>query len=167
MTHIFRGVTVEALVLAISSARIAQMVARRAGPGSIAGMRRSRRGPDLSQAILEGLAETLAHVDRAKQALLGAVPSPRGAPGTPLAEALLVFEGEVRAGAVSMASWREPRIEDAWQAGDRALRRALTAAERLRLAAPALDYEGLVAVLGDLMDPLDAFEDVARAVTRT
>ena len=35
-------------------------------------------------------------------------------------------------------------------------------AERLRLEAPALDFESLVMVLKDLIAPLDVFSDAAR-----
>jgi len=45
---------------------------------------------------------------------------------------------------------------DGWRAAiDESLRRA----EKLRLDAPALDYEGLVEALTDLMEPLESLED--------
>lgn len=61
---------------------------------------------------------------------------------------------------------------DGWRTGDPDIRRscrlgieeALARAERLRLESPALDYEGLVTVLGDLMAPLDVFAEAERSL---
>jgi hypothetical protein len=112
-------------------------------------------------AVAAAFGVTAAHVDRAKDALLATVPSPRGVPGPPLAEALAEFEGHLREAITSMDAWRIPDAEGDWAACRSALDRSLAEAERLRLGAPALDYEGLVAVLGDLMDPLEAFDRAA------
>lgn len=90
----------------------------------------------------------LARIERAKADLVEAVPSPRGIPGRPLADALASFEEGLR----EAASARDLPAE--WRA---AIRESLDRAERLRLEAPPLDYEGLVTVLADLMAPLDAF----------
>ena len=92
----------------------------------------------------------LTRIERAKADLVEAVPSPRGVPGRPLADALVAFEEGLREAAASL----EAASRQEWRAAvDESLRRA----ERLRLEAPALDYEGLVTVLADLMAPLDAF----------
>ena len=91
-------------------------------------------------------------VEQAKEALVAAVPSPRGVSRTPLAEALLAFEEFLR----EASSHADVHADSA--AIDEALRRA----ERLRLDAPELDYEGLVDALADLLAPLDAFDDAAR-----
>jgi hypothetical protein len=92
----------------------------------------------------------LARIERAKADLVEAVPSPRGVPGRPLADALVAFEEGLREAAASL----EAASRQEWRAAvDESLRRA----ERLRLEAPTLDYEGLVTVLADLMAPLDAF----------
>jgi hypothetical protein len=91
----------------------------------------------------------VARIERAKADLVSAVPSPRGIPGRPLADALLAFEEGLREVTISLdeaSGWRA--------AVDESLRRA----ERLRLEAPALDYEGLVDALADLMEPLEAVE---------
>ena len=61
-----------------------------------------------------------------------------------------------------MPSWRTPEAEDVWRECLEAIHGALVAAERLRQEAPALDYEGLVTVLGDLMSPLEVFEEADR-----
>jgi hypothetical protein len=95
------------------------------------------------------LDRAVARIERAKADLVSAVPSPRGIPGRPLADALLAFEEGLREVTISLD---EPSV---WRAAvDESLRRA----ERLRLAAPALDYEGLVEALADLMEPLEAVD---------
>ena len=91
----------------------------------------------------------LARIERAKADLVSAVPSPRGVPPRPLAEALVAFEEGLRDAAAS------PDLPAPWRA---AVEESLRRAERLRLKAPALDYEGLVEVLADLMAPLEALE---------
>jgi hypothetical protein len=126
--------------------------------------RRNRRGSSDVPSITRGFAVVAGHVDRAKSALLESVPSPRGVPGRPLAEALLEFEGAIRDAMGSMDGWRAPPTEAAWRECEAALGEALVTAERLRLEAPPLDYESLVTVLGDLMDPLHVFEEADRLV---
>lgn len=103
----------------------------------------------------------MAEVEHGKEALVRAVPSPRGVPG-PLAEALLEFERAIGRGREAMAAWRTPEAEPAWTRCAEALDESARRAERLRLQAPSLDYEGLVTVLGELMAPLDVFEDAER-----
>ena len=53
----------------------------------------------------------------------------------------------------------EPRpvhdVPDGWRA---AIQESLERAERLRLEAPPLDYEGLVGALADLLAPLDVLD---------
>jgi hypothetical protein len=103
---------------------------------------RAGRRPSQLDRVLEG-------IERAKADLVTAVPSPRGIPGRPLADALVAFEEGLREAAVSLdetTGWRA--------AVDESLRRA----ERLRLEAPALDYEGLIEALADLMEPLETLE---------
>ena len=63
-----------------------------------------------------------------------------------------------------MPGWRDARTEDVWTRCDAGIRVALERAERLRLDAPPLDYEALVASLGDLIAPLEAFEEAERSV---
>ncbi len=103
----------------------------------------------------------LGAVERGKRALTGAVPRPRD-PGRPLADALLEFEGALADAGSHMAGWRAPEAEVTWRSCDRALSESAGMAERLRLQAPELDFEGLVMVLKDLLAPLEAFEDAAR-----
>jgi hypothetical protein len=61
----------------------------------------------------------------------------------------VAFEEGLRDAAAS------PDLPAPWRA---AVEESLRRAERLRLKAPALDYEGLVEVLADLMAPLEALE---------
>lgn len=100
-------------------------------------------------------------VEHGKAVLVSAVPTAR-AEGTPLAEALHGFEEALRRARDEMHDWRTPETESSWRACSEALEEAKRRAERLRLEAPSLDYEGLVMTLGDLIAPLDAFGDAAR-----
>lgn len=95
---------------------------------------------------------------------MGAMPSPRGIPGAELPGALLGFETALREASGEMAGWRTSETEGIWQRCEVAIEDALAEAERLRLAAPNLGYESLVAVLADLMDPLATFEEAERLV---
>jgi hypothetical protein len=109
----------------------------------------------------EALRSVIEHLERGKAALVSSVPTARNE-GTPLVEALHAFEsalGQARAG---MNGWRSAQTEDIWRAAASGLREAARRAERLRLEAPSLDYEGLVMTLGDLMAPLEAFAEAAR-----
>ncbi len=63
-----------------------------------------------------------------------------------------------------MPGWREARTDDVWRRCDAGIRVSLERAERLRMDAPPLDYEALVAALGDLMAPLEAFGEAERSV---
>jgi hypothetical protein len=118
-------------------------------------MRRRREPVDPA---LEGI---LTAVEAAKDGLVAAVPSPRGAPGRPLAEAVAAFEDGLRDARSRLDGWTGGR-DDVRRSCMEAIDGSLARAERLRLDAPTLDYEGLVAVLGDLIAPLDAFAGVDR-----
>jgi hypothetical protein len=102
-------------------------------------------------------ASVLALVERAKEELVSALPSPRGVQRVPLAEALFRFERDLGYAVEEMEGRR--RAGDVWRAWRDALDESLGRAERLRLEAPELDYEGLVAVLAELIDPLEAFAE--------
>jgi hypothetical protein len=118
-----------------------------------------RKGRATDRGVPKGFDRALQAVERAKRSLVAAVPSPRGVPPVPLAEALHGFEIALRLAGEEMAGWRSPGTEDDWRVCRDALDRSSAGAERLRLKAPDLDYESLVAALGDLIAPLDAFED--------
>jgi hypothetical protein len=104
-----------------------------------------------------GFASVLVLVERAKEELVSALPSPRGVQRVPLAEALLRFERDLRDAAKEMDGRRG--AGEVWRACRDALDESLGRAERLRLEAPELDYEGLVGILAELIDPLEAFSD--------
>jgi hypothetical protein len=120
-----------------------------------------RRGTRLSSDQSRALRATIDAVDRGKDALTSAVPGPRS-PGRAVAESLLEFEGALKEARSLMVGWKAPASETAWRACCEALHESARRAERLRLEAPALDFEGLVLMLKDLIAPLDAFEDAAR-----
>jgi hypothetical protein len=102
---------------------------------------------------------TVVAVERAKDALVAAVPSPRGKQRRTVAEAVLGFEEGIREAASLMHAWRTTDVEEDWRACARGIDEAIRRAERLRLDAPPLDYEGLVAVLAELIAPLEVFGD--------
>jgi hypothetical protein len=102
-------------------------------------------------------------VDRGKDALTSAVPGPRR-PGRLVAEALLEFEGALAEAGSAMPAWRVPETEETWHSCSEALQESSRRAERLRLEAPALDFESLVMVLKDLIEPLEVFDDAARMI---
>ncbi|MDQ4005647.1 MAG: hypothetical protein M3135_05015 [Actinomycetota bacterium] len=125
-------------------------------------MLRRRREADPSRDAFEAV---LAAVEEAKRSLLTAMPSPRGVPLRSLADALIDFESGLRQAEALMPAWATTETDPVRQACEEAIRVALDASERLRSKAPALDYEGLVAVLGDLMAPLEAFEEAESTPT--
>jgi hypothetical protein len=112
-----------------------------------------RREPDV---IVDQVVD---QVERAKEELVRAVPSPRGVPGRPIAEAILVFEEALRRASDLVASGDalDPALRTSFGS---AIAESLRRAERVRLEAPPLDYETLVTLLGDLIAPLDAFRAV-------
>ena len=100
-------------------------------------------------------------LERAKAVLTESVPSTR-LPGRPLAETLLGFEEglhEVRDG---MVRWRASEVEEVWERASSALDESLALAERLRLEAPEpRGFEQLIGTIGDLLAPLEAFQEAA------
>ena len=113
------------------------------------------------RAIDPSIDRTIDMVERAKVALVAAVPSPRGVVNRSLAEAVLAFEDGLRRAETEMKRW--PRGSDHVRPiCEAAIEESLRRAERLRLEAPALDAEGLITVLGDLIAPLDTFSEAER-----
>jgi hypothetical protein len=96
-------------------------------------------------------------VEGAKDALLSVVPGRRG-PGRPLAEGLAGFEAGLAEARERMPPWRAPTVEAEWLACRAALDESARRAERFRLEASPQGYEELYAALGEIMDPLEAFE---------
>jgi hypothetical protein len=122
-------------------------------------LRRRRIPPELEDAHA-AFEECLARVERAKEHLVAAVPSPR-APGRPLAEALADYEEGLGSAGEAMPGWRRPDVEREWASCDAALEEAGAAAERFRLETPELPFDSLMFALQDLMVPLEAFEVAA------
>ncbi len=118
-------------------------------------------GPKLTE--LEAVVQRL---EEAKVSLLSAVPSRRG-PGLPLAQALAGFEEGLQEVRDRMPGWRSPRTEDAWQACREGLDLAAGTAQHLRLDASPQGYEELYTALGDILDPLDAFEQALADLARS
>jgi hypothetical protein len=79
----------------------------------------------------------------------------------PLAEGLAGFEMSLREAEGAMPAWRIPEVNEAWQPCKAALDESLRRAEAFRLGDVPSGYEQLYTVLGDLMEPLDAFAAAA------
>jgi hypothetical protein len=106
--------------------------------------------------------ETVAErIEAGKAALVGAVPTAR-VEGRPVAEALLEFEGELRAARERMDAWRRSENRRLWAACRDGLDDALRLAEGARLRAPSIDFESLVDLIGRLLEPLDPFAEAER-----
>jgi hypothetical protein len=123
---------------------------------------RRKRLPALLEEVYAAFRATVAPLERGKVALTGSVPGTR-LPGRPLAETLLEFEEGLREAEAGMASWRAPEVQDAWRACDEAIRSCLQTTQRLRLDAEMpVGFEALIGTIGDLMSPLEVFEDAER-----
>jgi hypothetical protein len=120
-----------------------------------------RRVPEDVAGSLRAFGAVVPALDRARSALTASVPSTR-LPGRPLAEALLEYEGALDEIAAGMDAWRAAVVEEVWVRCDRSLIEARRLAERVRTRAPAPDgFQGLIGLIGDLLAPLDAFDDAA------
>ena len=100
-------------------------------------------------------------VERAKAAAVSAVPDRRGR-ARPLADALFEFDAELQEARALLSGWAEGDSSRA--ACEAGLAESLRRSEALRMEAPDLGYESLVARLAELLDPLDAFEHAAHAL---
>jgi hypothetical protein len=120
-------------------------------------LRRKRLPPELAEpyAAFEEVASLLAG---AKASLTSVMPTTRLS-GTPPAEALIAFEEILGRAAGRMAGWRAPAVEDTWQAAAAGVRTSLERARLMREDPPDINgFEGLIWAVGELLDPLDAFE---------
>jgi hypothetical protein len=124
-----------------------------------------RRSAGLSPGEARAIRSAIDAVDRGKDALTSAVPG-RRRPGRAAAEALLDFESALADAGSAMPEWRVPATEAVWRSCADALDESMRMAERLRLDAPVLDFEGLVMVFKELIAPLEAFGDAARLLRR-
>lgn len=117
--------------------------------------------PEALREPFESFEAVAGSIDRAKEAITAAVPGTRLS-GRPLAEAILGFEEGLAEAKERMAAWRAPEVEEDWRVCDEGLAEARRRAERLRVEADApVGFDGLVRAIGDLLQPLDAFEAAA------
>jgi hypothetical protein len=113
------------------------------------------------RAAFRAYSDTLATVEEAKAALAAAAPA-RRTPGVPLAEAVAGFEWGLRRATEGMPSWRLPEVEEAWSTCVAALKESILRAQRFRMEDAPEGYERIYLALGELMDPLGAFQDALR-----
>ena len=118
---------------------------------------RRRSLPERLVGVEEGFERVLTHVERAKEAVMAAVPVARVAP-RPLAEALFEFDTELAAARERMDAWNHEELSSEWIACGEALDECLGSSERIRMEAADLGFESFVAMIGELIAPLDAFE---------
>ena len=125
-------------------------------------LRRRRELPaDLRQAH-DAFTAVLAEVEPAKAALTEVMPTTR-LPGRSLPDALAEFEARLGRAKQEMRPWRVAAVEEAWLACDSGIDEALERAERLRASAPELGgFEGLLWAVGELLAPLEPFEEADR-----
>jgi hypothetical protein len=122
---------------------------------------RRRRLPDRLEDRRRAFEALVPGLERAKAALVEAVPSTRS-PGRPLAESLSRFEEELHEVRSAMGAWRAPELERVWRGALSGLDRALALAERVRTEGlDPVGFEGLVGLIGDLLAPLEAFPAAA------
>ena len=125
---------------------------------------RRKRLPDHLEAPSRALDELIPSLERARAALTESVPGTR-LPGRPLAESLSEFEDGLREVRARMDGWRAPEVERAWLDASAGLDEALGLAERVRTeGAPPQGFEGLIGLIGDLLAPLDAFDEAAETL---
>lgn len=124
--------------------------------------RRKRLPPELERSFA-AFVLVVRRVEAAKAALTEAVPSTRSA-GRPLAEALFVFEEELRSASQRMSDWRCEQVEGAWISAEAGIEQAMALAQRVRLEADGPQgFEGLIGLLADLLAPLESFEGAGEA----
>jgi hypothetical protein len=122
---------------------------------------RRRRVPEDVAAAWRAFESLIPAIERARGALASSVPGTR-LPGRPLAEALLEEEQALAEVAAGMGSWRIHALEGEWQRAADGLAEARALAERVRVDAELpLGFEGLIGLIGDLLAPLDAFDEAA------
>lgn len=110
----------------------------------------------------DAFVRVLDEIEPAKAALADVLPGTR-MPGRPLSDALASFEEGLSNARFGMPGWRRAEVETEWRACLHGLDDALSRTHRMRLAASAPSgFEGLLAAVQSLLDPLDPFEAAAR-----
>jgi len=121
-------------------------------------MIRRKRLPEELEGSLASFRGIVEHLEAAKDAMTGTVPSTRSA-GTPLAEGILELEQRLAAAQELMPAWRHPDLEDEWIACDAGIRESLDRARQLREDPPELGgFEGLIWAVDQVLSPLESFE---------
>lgn len=101
-------------------------------------------------------------VEAARRALLRCLPVGRVHP-VPVAVGLDLVEDEVRAVVGELDAWRRPEVDAAWQTVREACAESLGAvAEAHRVAASTTELEHLLAAVGEVVEPLDAWAEAER-----
>ena len=119
-------------------------------------MKRKRLPADLAGPF-QAFLRVLALVEPAKAALTDVVPTTR-LPGTPLPDAVQVFEDGLLSATGAMPAWRTPQTQEVWDACMSGLELSLERARKLREDAPELGgFEGLRWAVDQLLAPLEAF----------
>jgi hypothetical protein len=125
-------------------------------------LRRRRELPGDLQAASGAFTAVLDEVEPAKAALAEVMPTTR-LPGRSLPDALSEFESRLVRAKAGMPSWHAGAVDDVWHACDAGIDEAMARAERLRAGAPDLGgFEGLLWAVGELLAPLEPFEDADR-----
>ena len=107
----------------------------------------------------EAFVHVLEVLEPAKAGLTDVLPGTR-MPGRPLADALAAFEAGLGEAGPRMEGWRVPPLEDEWTACRDGLGAASALARRARAEEPDLaGFEGLLALVEQLLDPLEPFAD--------
>lgn len=125
------------------------------------GSRRRRPVPPDAPIVWRAFEAVSERIEAGKAALVAAVPTAR-VEGRPLAESLSEFEAQLRAARDRMDGWRRVEHQGLWAACRDGLDDSLRLAEGARLQAPSLDFEGLVDLIGEMLEPLDAFAEAER-----
>jgi hypothetical protein len=123
---------------------------------------RRREPPAALLTASDAFAAVLGEVEPAKAALTEVMPTTR-LPGRPLPDALSEFEARLGRAKHRMPSWRVDAVDEVWVACDAGIDEALARAERLRADAPDLGgFEGLLWAVGELLAPLEPFQQADR-----
>lgn len=118
---------------------------------------RRKKLPERLVGADENFGVVLSYVERAKEAVMAAVPVARVAPRS-LAEALFEFDAELGIAQEGMSGWRAEELSTVWVACSDALASCLASSQRIRMEVDDLGFESFVGMIGDLIAPLEVFE---------
>jgi hypothetical protein len=108
-----------------------------------------------------------AHVDLAQRAMIRCVPSSARSAALPLPVGAETLRLALADAAAAMDAWRVPEAEAEWHACRAALDATLAGVDRAVAVAAATDeLEVALTAVQDLLDPLHAFVDAERALSR-